>query len=93
MNSSRFFARIPKALGALDGTHIPIDATNVDRKANYFSRKQRYTISTQILVGENLVFFDVATGFPEGCHDTRNFRNTSMQAKNGEILTKPEDII
>ena len=74
-------------------THIPIDAPNVDGKADYFSRKQSYTISTQGLVGENLVFFEVATGFPGGCHDTRNFRNTSMQAKNGEILTKPEDII
>ena len=73
MDSSRFFARIAKALGALDGTHIPIDAPNVDGKADYISRKQRYTISTQGLVGENLFFFDVATGFPGGCHDTRNF--------------------
>ena len=93
MNSSRFFAGIPKALGALDGTHIPIVAPNVDGKADYFSRKERYTISTQELVEENLIFFDVATGFTGGCHDTRNFRNTSMQAKNGEILTKPGDII
>ena len=87
--------RIPQVLGALDGTHIPIVAPNVDGKADYFSRKQRYTISTQGFVGANLVFLDVATGFPGSCHDARNFRNTSLytKAKNGEILIKPEDVI
>ena len=87
--------RIPQVIGALDGTHIPIVAPNVDGKADYFSRKQRYTISAQGLVGANLVFLDVATGFPGSCHDARNFRNTSLytQAENGEILTKPEDVI
>ena len=87
--------RIPQVLGALDGTHIPIVAPNVDGKVDYFSRKQRYTISTQGLVGANLVFLDVATGFPGSCHDARNLRNTSLhsQAENGEILTKPEDVI
>ena len=87
--------QVPQVLGALDGTNIPIVAPNVDGKADYFSRKQRYTISTQGLVGANLVFLDVATGFPGSCHDARNFRNTSLytQAENGEILTKPEDVI
>ena len=87
--------RIPQVLGALDGTHIPIVAPNVEGKADYFSRKQRYTISTQGLVGANLVFLDVATGFPGNCHDAPNFRNTPLytQAENGEILTKPEDVI
>ena len=87
--------RIPQVLGALDGTHIPIVAPNVEGKADYFSRKQRYTISTQGLVGANLAFLDVATGFPGNCHDAPNFRNTPLytQAENGEILTKPEDVI
>ena len=33
--------RIPQVFGALDGTHIPIVALNVDGNADYFSRKQR----------------------------------------------------
>ena len=68
---------------------------NVDGKADYFSRKQRYTTSTQGFVGANLVFLDVATGFLGSCHDALNFRNTSLytQAGNGEILTKPVDVI
>ena len=36
--------QIPQALGALDGTHISILAPSVDRKADYYSRKQCYTI-------------------------------------------------
>ena len=86
--------RIPQVPGALDGAHIPIVAPNIDGKADYFSQKQRYTISKG-LVGANLVFLDVATGFPGSCHNTCNFRNTSLykQAKNGEILTKPEVVI
>ena len=85
--------RIPQVLGALHGTLIV--APNVDRKTDYFSRKQCYTISTQGLVGANLVFLEVATGFPRSCHDACNFRNTWLytQAENGEILTKPEDVI
>ena len=63
-----------------------IVAPNVGGKADYFSQKQSYTISTQGLVGANLVFLDVATGFPGSCHDARNFRNTSLytQAENRE---------
>ena len=87
--------RIPQVPGALDDTHILIVAHNNDGKADYFSQKQRYTISTQGLVGANLVFLDVAAGFLGSCHDTCNFRNTSLykQAETGEILTKPEDVI
>ena len=73
----------------------PNRAPNVDGKADYFSRKQRYTIYRLGLVGANLFFLNVATGFPGSYHDSRNFKNTSlyMQAENGEILTKPEDVI
>ena len=87
--------QVPQVLGALDGTNIPIVAPNVDGKTDYFSQKQRYTISTEGLFGSNLVFLDVGTGFPGSCHNARNFRNTSLytQAENGKILTKPEDVI
>lgn len=86
---------IPQVMSALDGTHIPISAPNVDGKIDYFSRKQRYTIGLQGLIGANLVFLDVATGFPGSCHDARNLRNSSLfrRAENNEILTKPEDVI
>ena len=67
-----------QVIGALDGTYIAIVLHNNDGNANYFSRKRRYTISTQGFLGANLVFLDVATRFPGSCHDARNFRNTSL---------------
>ena len=80
-------------------TYFNTSTSTVDGKADYFSQKERYTIgytiSTQGLIGANLIFLDVATGFPGSCHDARNLRNSSlyMQAENGEMLTKPGDII
>ena len=44
--------RIPQVIGALDGTHIPIVAPNVDGKAYYFSRKQRYTVTLFFLTSQ-----------------------------------------
>ena len=86
---------IPHVVGALDGTHIPISAPYVEAKVDYYSRKQCYTVSVQGLVGANLMFLDVATGFPGSCHDARNLRNSSLyrRAQNEEILTKPIDVI
>ena len=87
--------RIPQVPGALDDTHILIVAHNNDGKADYFSQKQRYTISTQGIAGANLVFPCVATGFPGSYHGACNFGNTSLytHAENGKILTKPETVI
>ena len=80
---------------ALDGTHIPISAPNVDGKVDYFSRKHCYTIGLEGLIGANLIFLDVATGLPGSCHDARNLRNSSLfrKAENNEILENPKDVI
>ena len=45
---------------------------------NYFSRKQKYTVDTQAVVGSNLVFLDVAAGFPGSIHDARMLRPTKL---------------
>ena len=39
--------KLPQVVGAIDGTHVPILAPTNDRKYDYFSRKQHYTINTQ----------------------------------------------
>ena len=44
------------------------------------------------MIGSDLIFLDVATGFPGSIHDSRLLRHTSL-FENQEILTKPEDII
>ena len=86
---------IPQVTRALNGTNIAIVAPNVNEKGDYFSQKQGYIISTQELVGTNLIFLDVTIQFSGSCHNAGNFRKTSMhtKSKNGEIYTKPEDVI
>ena len=86
---------IPQVLGAIDGTHIQILAPASDSKVDYFSRKQVYTINTQAVVGSNLLFLDVSTGFPGSIHDARMLRSSSLFTKSeaNEILIKPEKVI
>ena len=87
-------SELPQVVGAIDGTHIPIQTPSVEGKADYFSRTQKYKIGLQGLFRSNLLFLDVATGFPGSCHDSRNLRNSSLfrRAQNNEILTEPEDV-
>ena len=51
---------------------------NCESKADYFCRKQHYSINTQAIAGANLIFYDVATGFPGSVHDSRILRNTTV---------------
>ena len=62
---------------------------------DYFSRKQKYTVHTQAVVGSNLIFLDVATGFPGSIHDTRMLQETKLyqDAEANMILSKPSDVI
>ena len=57
-----------------------------DIKVDYYSRKQKYTVNTQAVVGADLVFQDVATGFADSVHDFFHFfsqvlRSTSLFAQ------------
>ena len=86
---------IPQALGAIDGTHVPILTPATDFKGDYFNRKQRYAVNTQAVIGSNLEFLSVATGYPGSLHDARVLRNTMIfrRCENGEYLSAPKDVI
>lgn len=86
-----FDCQIPQVVGCLDATHIEIVCPNIQSKADYFNRKQRYSVNTQAVVGENLKFLDVATGFPGSLHDARVLRNSALfnRAENHIILNEP----
>ena len=79
---------IPQVVGAIDGTHVEIICPDSDSKVDYYSRKQKYTVNTQAVVGADLVFLDIATGFPGSVHDARVLRSTSLfaQAERRDIL-------
>ena len=55
--------KIQQVVGAIDGTHIEILAPASESKAEYYSKKQKFTINTQVVIGANLIFLDVAMYF------------------------------
>ena len=69
--------KTPQALVAINGTHIFIQTPENERKYYYF-RKQRYCNNTQVVVQANLLFLDIATGFPGNMHDSRILRTCSL---------------
>ena len=85
--------KIPQAVGAIDGTHIPILSPAPESKNHYYSRKKRHTINTQAAVGAKLMFLDVATGFPGCMHDAQVLQHTVLfrMTRQGKILSKPPD--
>ena len=64
---------IPQVVGVIDGTHIEILSPDCASKVDYYSRKQKYTINTQAVIGGNLMFLDVAAG---SLHNARVLRAT-----------------
>ena len=82
---------IPQVVGCLDCMQTPMFCPDIESKADYYSRKQEYSINTQAVVGANLRFLDVATGWPGSMHDSRVLRASNLyeRAQNEEILTLP----
>ena len=62
---------------------------------DYFSRKQKFTVNTQAAVVSNLIFIDVATGFPGSIHDARMLWVTKLyqDSETNIILSKPTDAV
>ena len=86
--------QINMAVGAVDGTHLPIIAPP-EHKVDYYNRKQRYSFNTQAIVGAGLLFYSVSTGFPGSIHDARAFRTTTtfQEIENGNLLDGPAVLI
>ena len=95
IQSFKEICKIPQALAAVDATHIAITAPNSPSKVDYYSRKQRYTINTQAVADDSLMFLDVSTGYPGSIHDARVMRNSSLfrKANRGDILSHPTKLV
>ena len=55
-----------------------------ESSVDYFSRKQKYTVHTLAVVGSNLIFLDVATGFPGSIHDATMLGNKTISSCGGQ---------
>ena len=88
-------SKIPQAVGVNGGTHIEKLCVDLERRVDYFSRKQRFSINTQAVVRANLMFLHIATGYPGSLHDARilGLSNLYTRAEREEILKTPSKVI
>lgn len=70
-------AGIPGVIGAIDCTHIKINAPSVS-KESYFDRNHSYSIILQAVVDADKKFTSVFCGEPGSIHDSRVLRRSSL---------------
>ena len=75
--------------------NVEIIYPDSENKVDYYSRKQKYTVNTQAVVGADLVLLDIATRFSGSVHDAWVLRSTSLfaQAERRDILDSPQELI
>ncbi|XP_070571964.1 uncharacterized protein [Ptychodera flava] len=70
----------PQVGGAIDGTHIPILAPELN-PSDYFNRKGFYSIILQAISDDNYCFTNVCVGWAGSVHDARVFSNSGIFRK------------
>ena len=70
----------PQAVGAIDGSHIPI-VRPIECASDYYNRKNYYSVIMQGLVDHLGLFMDVCIGWPGKVHDARVFTNSLLYQK------------
>ena len=77
----------PQAVGAIDGSHIPIVRPN-ENATDFYNRKCFHSILLQGVVDHGGIFIDIYVGWPGRVHDARVFNNSSIFQKglNGELF-------
>ena len=79
----------PQAVGAIDGTHIPIIRPE-QSPADYYNRKGYYSILMQAVVDFRGIFMDVCIGWPGKVHDARMFANSELYKKGTQGTLFPD---
>ena len=77
----------PQCAGAIDGSHIPIAAPELNH-TDYYNRKGWYSMIVQAIVDADYLFRDICVGWPGSVHDARVFVNSKIyeQITNDNIL-------
>lgn len=81
--------RMPMCVGAVDGSHIPIQMPwHSQGHLDYRNRKGFYSIVLQGCVDFSSKFISINVGFPGRAHDGRVFRRSSLcrRIDNGSLL-------
>jgi len=91
-NSFMERAGIANCVGAIDGSHIPVEKPIVEGR-EYFNRKHSYSIVLLAVVDCDMKFINVYCGDPGSYHDTRVLRRSDLyhQAENNLRALFPGD--
>ncbi|GBG74637.1 hypothetical protein CBR_g19044 [Chara braunii] len=81
----------PNCFGAIDCTYIFIDKPAGAPSANYYDRKQKFSVQVQVVVDLDLRIIDVHIGYPGSVHDVRVLHNSQLwrRAQAGELFDAP----
>lgn len=80
---------LPRSIGAIDGTHIPIKAPKQHRE-HYINRKGFHSMQLQVVCDKDMKFTGVYCGWPGAAHDARVLRNSPLfhdaEARTGDLF-------
>ena len=78
-----FYSRnkLPGVIGAVDGTHIPIQSPGGNDAEIYRNRKGYFSINTQLICDSTGYITDVVSRWPGSCHDSFIFDSSCIRAK------------
>lgn len=72
----------PNILGAIDGTHVPINGPHYPSNESAFvNRKSFHSINCQILCNSEMKIYDMDARWPGSCHDSYILRNSTVFEK------------
>jgi len=80
----------PKTIGAIDGTHIRINAPKEDQRA-YVNRKGYHSIHLQLVCDHRCLITHCYTGHPGSIHDQRIFRLSEVSQFLNDEQNFPSD--
>lgn len=81
----------PGVIGAIDGTHIRINAPK-EHGQSYVNRKNYHSIILQAVCLPNMKFSHIYSGWPGSVHDSRVLKNSELW-ENGEVACQSNHIL
>lgn len=84
---------LPKCVGFVDGSDVPLASAPIENKVCYWSRKKRYSIQFQIVCDKDRLIRDFFTGYPGSVHDAKVFNSSLFGQHLDRYLTNGQFIL
>ncbi|XP_046402872.1 putative nuclease HARBI1, partial [Ischnura elegans] len=73
-------SRFPKAIGAMDCTHVRIRSPGGDEAERFRNRKGYFSLNVQAICSAKMEFTDIVARWPGSTHDSSIFNNCNQRA-------------